>query len=105
MILDDVRLAIRGLRRDPLYAAAVVCTLAMTLGASTAIFSIVNGVLLRPLPYHDPDQLLSIREIVSRLANQYPTLPANARHFEEWRDHASSFAAMAALDWRTTSLS
>ena len=105
MIRDDLRFAIRGLRRDRLYAAAGVTTLALTLGASTAIFSIVNGVLLRPLPYRDPDRLVSIREIVPQWTTQYPTLPANARHFEEWRTRARSFAAMAALDWRTTSVS
>jgi putative ABC transport system permease protein len=104
MIRDDLKFAIRGLRRDPLYAAAVVATLAVTLGASTAIFSIVNGVLLRPLPYRDPDRLVSIREIVPQWTKQYPTLPANARHFEEWRNRATSFAAMAALDWRTTTM-
>jgi putative ABC transport system permease protein len=105
MIRDDLRFAIRGLRRDPLYAAAVVATLALTLGASTAIFSIVNGVLLRPLPYREPDRLVSVREIVPQWTKQYPTLPANARHFEEWRNRATSFAAMAALDWRTTTVS
>jgi putative ABC transport system permease protein len=104
MIRDDLKFAVRGLRRDPLYAAAVVATLALTLGASTAIFSIVNGVLLRPLPYRDPARLVSIREIVPQWTKQYPTLPANARHFEEWRNRATSFAAMAALDWRTTTV-
>jgi len=105
MIRDDLRFAIRGLRRDPLYALAVVATLALTLGASTAIFSIVNGVLLRPLPYREPDRLVSIREIVPQWTSQYPTLPANARHVEEWRNRATSFAAIAALDWRTTTVS
>src|SRR4051794_7783449 len=105
MIRDHLKFAVRGLRRDPVYAAAVVVTLALTLGASTAIFSIVNGVLLRPLPYRDPERLVSIREIVPQWTNQYPTLPANARHFEEWRNRASAFAAMAALDWRTTTVS
>ena len=104
MIRDDLKFALRGLRREPLYAAAVVGTLALTLGASTAVFSIVNGVLLRPLPYHDPGQLVSIREIVPQWANHYPTLPANARHFEEWRSRTTSFASMAALDWRTTTV-
>src|SRR3954447_9415002 len=104
MIRDDLKFAIRGLRRDPLYAAAVVATLAVTLGASTAIFSIVNGVLLRPLPYREPDRLVSIREIVPQWTKQYPTLPANPRHFEEARNRATSFAAMAALDWRTTTM-
>ena len=104
MIRDDLKLTLRGFRREPLYAAAVVATLALTLGASTAVFSIVNGVLLRPLPYHDPGRLVSIREVIPKWANQYPTLPANARHVEEWRSRATSFASLAALDWRTTNV-
>lgn len=105
MIRDHLKQAFRGLRHDPLYAATVVGTLALTLGASTAVFSIVNGVLLRPLAYPDPERLVSVREIVPQWTSQYPTLPANARHFEEWRDRAGSFASMAALDWRTTNVS
>ena len=102
MLRDDLKYAIRGLRRDPLYAATVIGTLALTLGASTAVFSIVNGVLLRPLGYNDPGRLVSIREIVPQWANRYPTLPVNLRHFEEWRRRGTSFASLAALDWRTT---
>lgn len=104
MALRDFRHTIRGLRRERLYAAAVIGTFALALGATTAVFSIVDGVLLRPLPYQAPDRLVSIREIVPRWAHQYPTLPANARHFDHWRHQATSFEALAALDWRTTSV-
>jgi putative ABC transport system permease protein len=100
----DFRHTIRALRGDPLYAAAVVATLALTLGASTAVFSIVNGVVLRPLAYPEPQQLVSIREVQPAVATQYPTLAVNARHFEEWRTHATTLAAMAAIDWRRTNL-
>src|SRR5688572_11051352 len=103
-ILLDLRHSIRALRRDPLYAAAVVATLALTLGASTAVFSIVNGVLLRPLAYRDAHRLVSIREIVHAIAQQYPTLSVNARHFEEWRSRAASYEAIAMIEWRTTTL-
>ena len=103
-LLFDLRDVLRGLRRDPLYAATVIGTLALTLGATTAVFSIVNGVLLQPLAYHDPQRLVSIREIVPQIAAQYPTLPASPRHFEEWRTRATSFAAMAELNWTTTNL-
>jgi putative ABC transport system permease protein len=103
-LLFDVRDSLRGFRRNPLHAAAVVGTLALTLGATTAVFSIVNGVLLRPLAYREAQRLVSIREIVPRLAEQYPSLPVNARHFEEWRNRAASFDAMAELDWRTANL-
>src|SRR5438105_1140437 len=104
MTADHLKFAVRGLRLEPLYAAAVIATLALTLGASTAVFSIVNGVLLRPLPYADPGRLVSIREVVPQVAKRYPTLPANLRHFDEWRSHATTFAALAALDWRTTNV-
>jgi predicted permease len=103
-LLYDLRDTCRGLRHDRLYAVAVVGTLALTLGASIAVFSIVNGVLLRPLGYPEPQALVSIREIVPRLADRYPTLPATLRHFDIWRDRASAFGSMAAMDWRTSTL-
>ena len=94
----------RGLRRDRLYAAAVVGTLALTLGASVAVFSIVNGVLLRPLAYPDPGALVSIREIVPGRTQRYPTLPVTLRHFDLWRNRATTVSAMAAMDWRSSTL-
>src|SRR5215210_8460140 len=103
-LLYDLRDTWRGLRRDRLYAAAVVGTLALTLGGSVAVFSIVNGVLLRPLSYPEPRALVSIREIVPGIAERYPTLPVTMRHFDMWRERATSFASMAAMDWRTSTL-
>lgn len=100
----DLRDIVRSLRRDRLYAGTVIATLALTLGASTAVFSIVDGVLLKPLPYRDSQRLVSIREIVREISATYPSLSANARHFEEWRNHATSFASMAALDFRVRNL-
>lgn len=100
----DFRDTLRGLRRDRLYAAAVVGTLGLTLGASIAVFSIVNGVLLRPLDHPDPQALVSIREILPAAVERYPTLPVTLRHFEVWRDRAASFESMAAMDWRTATL-
>jgi putative ABC transport system permease protein len=103
-LLYDLRDTWRGLRRDHLYAAAIVGTLALTLGASIAVFSIVNGVLLRPLSYPDPEALVSIREVVPGISHRYPTLPVTMRHFEIWRDRATAFTSMAAMDWRTSTL-
>ena len=103
-VLVDFRDAARALLRDPLYAAAVIATLAVTLGASTAVFSIVNGVVLRPLAFREAQRLVAIREVEPTIARQYRTLAANARHFEEWRRQATAFASIAEIEWRTTNL-
>ena len=95
----DLRVTWRGLRRDRLYALAVVSTLGLTLGVTVAVFSIVNGVLLRPLGHPDAHSLVSIREILPAAAERYPTLPVTMRHFDVWRDRATSFTSMAAMDW------
>src|SRR5688572_20389438 len=57
---QDLRFAIRTLRRNPGFTATVVLTLTLATGATTSIFSVVNGVLLRPLPFADPDRLVQI---------------------------------------------
>lgn len=91
----DVHDAIRGLRRDVPFTAMAVATLALTLGATTALFSIVNGVLLRPLAYPEPARLVAIHEGWRELAHMAPSLPVNERHFEQWRIQSRSFEAMA----------
>ena len=103
-ILFDLRDAWRSLRRDRLYAGAVIGTFALTLGAATAVFSIVNGVLLRPLAYPEPHRLVSIREIVPGSTGRNPTLSVTPRHFDVWRTRATSITAMAMMDWRTSTL-
>src|SRR2546428_3301130 len=57
-ILQDLRVARRSLARSPGYVAVIVVTLALGIGATTALFTVVNDVLLRPLPFHDPDRLV-----------------------------------------------
>jgi putative ABC transport system permease protein len=62
----DLRLAARGLLRSPGYAAVAVLTLGVGIGAATALFSVVSGVLLRPLPYPDPDRIVRVWEVSPR---------------------------------------
>src|SRR5215217_5325533 len=91
-ILFDLRDALKSLRHDLSYAATVVLTLALTIGATTAIFSIVNGVLLKPLAYRESHRLVSLREVWK----QFPgSLEVNEQHFEYWRQHSRSFDSLA----------
>ena len=73
----DLRDVLRGLIRDRGYSAVVVLTLALTIGASTAVFAIVNGILLKPLAYDEAHRLVVVNEVVRELADQYPMLPVN----------------------------
>ena len=94
-LIFDIRDAMRGFRRDRAYAATVILTLALTIGATTAVFSIVNGVLLQPLSYRDPQRLVALREVPGQTANPLGTISVNERHFEYWRGRAKSFESMA----------
>lgn len=97
-LLNDLRSSARIVQHEPGFAAVTILTVALGVGANTAIFSIVNGVLLRPLPYGDPDRLVALREVIPAIAQTYPSLPVSARHFTEWRQRASSFEHISAVD-------
>jgi putative ABC transport system permease protein len=94
----DLRAALRALLREPGFAAVSVSMLALGLGAVTAIFSLVNTVLLKPLSYRDPERLMVIREVLPAVAHMYPSLPVNARHFVEWRKDCRAFESMAVVE-------
>jgi hypothetical protein len=100
----DFRYALRSLRRNPGYAAVVILILAAGIGANTAMFSIVNGVLLRALPFHEPEQLYAVQEAVPKFANISPDFPVNAMHFLEWKKHWTSAEQIALLDHLTFNL-
>ena len=89
--LHDARYALRQLRKSPAFSAVAILTLALGIGATTSIFSVVYGVLLRPLPYPDPDRIAAVFELTtkgrpSRLADP---------NFDDFRDQSRSFAALA----------
>jgi putative ABC transport system permease protein len=98
-ILTDFRLALRSMTRSPGYAAIAVVTLALGIGATTAIFSVVNGIFLRPLPYPNAERLLQIRTVFESgfLGSfSYPD-------FEDLRDQNRSLAGLALYANRTAS--
>lgn len=94
----------RSLRRTPAFAAIAVLTLALGIGGTTAMFSIVNGVLLKPLAYRDPGRLVVISERIQELAHLYPALPANALHVEAWRDRCAALGGAALMRGTTLNL-
>ncbi len=93
----DLRHVTRGLRRSPGFTAVVVAVLGLGIGASTAIFSLVHGVLLSPLPFHDPGQLVTVQIHVREMEDRFPAFPANLRAVEAWARCRDICAGVAAV--------
>jgi putative ABC transport system permease protein len=92
----DVRYGIRTLARTPGFTAVVVLTLALGIGANASVFSLLNAVLLRPLPYHEPDRLVAVWQDNQRLGDpRYDVTPAA---FRDWEIQNEVFAGMAAFN-------
>jgi putative ABC transport system permease protein len=101
-LLKDIRYGIRSLLNRPGFAAVAVITLALGIGANTAIFSVVNAVLLRPLPFPDPARLVMVWEDAS-FAGFPRNTPAPA-NYADWRAQNQVFVDMAAQDMRSFNL-
>lgn len=100
LLSQDLRFAARTLRKNPGFTLAAVVVLAVGIGANTAIFTVVDAVLLRPLPFHEHDRLLAIWE--RNPERGWYQAQVAAANYLDWREQASTFAAMAAHnDWIT----
>src|SRR5881628_3997171 len=97
-LVQDIRYAVRQLRRNPGFTIVAVLTLALGIGANTAIFSVVNAVLLRPLPFPQAERLVLIWATNERSGNT--TDVASYPDFEDWKTQSRSFDAMAAFTTR-----
>ena len=92
-LAQNFRFALRRLRKNPGFTVVAVLTLALGIGANSAMFSIVNAVLLRPLPYRDPQRLMLLAERWP----QFPRLSLSYLNFKDWRDQSHSFEAVGAV--------
>jgi putative ABC transport system permease protein len=102
-LVQDVRHAWRAWRRAPVLTLAAMLTLALGVGANTAVFSIVHAVLLKPLPYPDADRLVEVFEDNSR-AGGGPFFRVSLLNYLSWVEHAQSFDALAAFNGRDFTL-
>jgi putative ABC transport system permease protein len=96
-LAQDLRYAARTLRKTPVFSIVAVLSLAFGTGAATALFSLVDTVVLKPLSYRDPGRLLVLREVVVPLAHIYPSLPVNFQHYRLWSEQTRAFDGLAAI--------
>src|SRR5579864_9253081 len=90
---QDLRFALRTLRKSPGFTAVAMLTLALGIGANTAIFTVVYGVLLRPLPYKDASRLIVLNETTPRVGSVSVSYP----NFLDWRAQCHAFSQIAAV--------
>src|SRR5881275_52176 len=90
-MLNDVRFALRQLRKSPGFTLIAVLTLALGIGANTAIFSVINSVLLRPLPYPNADRIVTLSE---SLPSQ-PEISVSWQNFLDWKTESTVFESLA----------
>lgn len=91
MVLQDIRYAFRGFHRNPVFTISILLTLALGIGTTTAVFSVVDRILFRPLPYADADRIVSVGLVQSLERQEF----LMGRSFAEWRERQQPFSAMA----------
>jgi putative ABC transport system permease protein len=97
--MHDLKLAFRALKHAPGFTAVVVATLALGVGVNTAMFSLANGVLLKPLPYADPDEVMTVWEANPQLDIRQDQVSAGT--YRDWAERSASFEALGAYRFET----
>ena len=95
MIWNDISYAVRMMRRTPVFPAAAVLTIMLAIAANTTIFSVVNAVLLKPLPYREPSQIVQVAEKNDKL--KLPIFGSSVLNFVSWREQTQTFEELAAI--------
>jgi predicted permease len=109
-MFQDLRCGARALLNKPVFTLVIILTLALGVGANTAIFSVFNGIVLKPLPYKDPDRLVNVRRSDQRGMRYQPGVESNFVNispggFHDWRERSRSFESMTAHRYNSTILS
>ena len=102
MLTKNLQYSFRMMRRTPTFTAAVILTVALAIGANTTIFSVVNAVMLRPLPFRQPDRLIQVAEKNDKL--KLPSFGASVLNFLSWREETQTFEELAAMGFTTFTL-
>ncbi|HXE30523.1 MAG TPA: ABC transporter permease [Terriglobales bacterium] len=102
--LGEVRRALRRLRRVPGFAGLAVLMLGLGIGATTGVFSLVDGILLRPLPYPQSQDLVSLHVSIPQFAQQYPAIPVSAGLYANWRRDSRLIDSIALIEPATMDL-
>ncbi|MBI4478972.1 MAG: ABC transporter permease [Acidobacteria bacterium] len=102
-LIQDVRFGLRMLRKSPWFTAVAVLTLALGIGVNATVFTLVNSVLFKGLPFDEPDRIVSITS--NNLARNQPQLGASYLDFLDWKAQSQSFAGLAVAQGNSTNLS
>jgi len=94
----EMKHVLRTLARDKAFAAFAILTLALGIGAVTTLFSVVDGVLLKPLAYKELGRLYAAAASAPQLARAYARLPVNAAHFRSWQEQCRSCEVWCAAE-------
>ncbi len=92
-VLQDIRYAFRGLRKNPGFALVAILTLALGIGSNATVFSLINGVLFRPLPYESPEELVWVAEAIRGGGENWVAWP----NYRDWREESQTLQAVAAF--------